>query len=77
MDIQYLACLHPTENEYNSYLNKELPPKPICNPSLSSIKAILDASDTPYWFYITGNDGVTYYAATLEEHNNNIAKYLR
>lgn len=65
------------DSPYNSYLNKELPPKPICNPSLSSIKAILDASDTPYWFYITGNDGVTYYAATLEEHNNNIAKYLR
>ena len=29
-----------------------------------------------YWFYITGKDGVTHYAETLEEHNQNISKFL-
>ena len=29
-------------------------------------------ADVPYLFYVTGKDGVTYYATTLAEHEANI-----
>ncbi len=66
------------DSPFNTYKNKGLPPEPICNPSLSSIKAVINADEnTPYWYYITDKNGVMHYAVTLEEHQNNIDKYLQ
>lgn len=66
------------DSPYNTYKNKGLPPEPICNPSLSSIKAIINADEnTPYWYYLTDKNGVMHYAVTLEEHENNVNKFLR
>ena len=63
---------------YNTYLNRGLPPGPICNPSLSSIEAVIKADPTtPYWYYITDKNGVMHYAKTIEEHNANVQKYLQ
>lgn len=63
---------------YNTYTNQGLPPGPIGNPSLSSIKAVVEADvSTPYWYYISDTKGVNmHFARTLEEHNLNIANYL-
>jgi len=62
---------------FNTYKNTGLPPEPICNPSLTSIEAVINADPkTLYWYYITDKNGVMHYAVTLEEHNNNIRKYL-
>ena len=62
---------------FNTYKNTGLPPEPICNPSLSSIQAVINSDpETPYWYYITDKNGVMHYSVTLEEHNNNIKKYL-
>jgi len=66
------------DSPYNTYKNKGLPPGPICNPGLSSIKAVIDASEnTPYWYYLSDKTGRMHYSKTLEEHNENIRKYLR
>lgn len=65
------------DSPFNTYKNTGLPPEPICNPSLSSIEAVINADPkTPYWYYITDKNGVMHYSITLEEHNNNIRKYL-
>jgi UPF0755 protein len=62
---------------YNTYVNLELPPSPICNPGLSSLIAAAEATgDTPYWFYLTGKDGVTRFSKTIEEHQSLIDKHL-
>lgn len=62
---------------FNTYIHPGLPPEPICSPSLSSIEAVINAnSNTPYWYYITDPSGVMHYAVTLEEHEDNVAKYL-
>jgi len=62
---------------YNTYKNTGLPPTPIANPGLSSIKAVVNADpNTPYWYYLSDKNGKIHYAKTLEEHNNNIKKYL-
>ncbi len=66
------------ESPYNTYKNVGLPPTPIGNPGLSSIKAVINADvGTPFWYYISDKNGAMHYAKTLEEHNANIAQYLR
>jgi len=62
---------------YNTYTNPGLPPAPICNPGLNSLIAAFNPTASDYLFYITGNDNLMHYAKTLEEHNQNIAKYLK
>lgn len=61
---------------YNTYINKGLPPAPICNPGLSSINAVLSPVDSEYWYYLHDAKGAVHYATTLEEHEENIQKYL-
>lgn len=62
------------DSPYNTYLYRGLPPAPICNPGLSSLKAVANAdSSTPYLYYYHDSKGNSHYAKTLEEHNANIA----
>lgn len=58
---------------YNTYLNPGLPPTPIANPSLSSLNAVANARDTQFLYYYHDSKGNSYYAKTLEEHNQNVA----
>lgn len=62
---------------YNTYLNPGLPPKAISNPGMNAIKAALIPLESNDLFYIHANDGMMYYASTLEGHNANVNKYLR
>lgn len=63
---------------YNTYVNPGLPPAPISNPGLSSLKAVANAKPkTPYLFYVSDINGKLHYARTLQEHNNNIDRYLK
>ncbi|EKD80770.1 MAG: hypothetical protein ACD_40C00014G0007, partial [uncultured bacterium] len=53
-----------------------LPPSPIGNPGLDSIRVATNPADSPYWFYLHDKTGTIHYAKTLAEHNANIAKYI-
>lgn len=64
-----------TDSPYNSYLNQYLPPTPICSPSIESIKAALDPSDTDY-FYFFINDVVHQFSETYNEHQQAINESL-
>lgn len=64
------------ESPYNTYKNAGLPPSPIANPGLASIQAVLDAPKTDYFYYVSDSKGKIHPARTLEEHNENITKYL-
>lgn len=61
---------------FNSYKFKGLPPHPIANPGLSSIKAVIYPKESDYWFYLHDKSGKIYFAKTTEEHKENIRKYL-
>ncbi len=60
----------------DTYRRVGLPPTPIDDPGLDAIIDTVTPTATPYWFYISDKDGVMHYAATLDGHNANIAKYL-
>lgn len=64
------------DSVYNSYLYKGLPPTPICNPGLASLNAVANADlNTPYLYYYHDSKGNSYYAESLEEHNENVAEH--
>ncbi|MBI4427058.1 MAG: endolytic transglycosylase MltG [Candidatus Magasanikbacteria bacterium] len=56
---------------WNTYKYPGLPPSPISNPSLVSIKAALYPEKNDYWYFLTTSEGEVRYARTLEEHNKN------
>ena len=64
------------KSPYNTYLHPGLPPAPIGNPGFSSIRAVQNSVDSPYWFYLHDKSGVIHYAVTLADHNQNIVKYI-
>lgn len=65
------------KSPYNTYVNPGLPPGPISNPGIESIRAVVYPKVTDYIFYLHDDKGDVHFARTIEEHNANIAKYLR
>lgn len=65
------------DSPYNTYVHTGLPPGPINNPSISALRAAINPTSNPYYYYLTKPDGTTVFSKTLEEHNENKAKYLR
>ena len=63
-------------SKFNTYKYAGLPPSPIANPGISSIKAAYAPKDSDYWYYIHDPKGLIHYAKTLSEHNANVSKYL-
>jgi UPF0755 protein len=60
-----------TPSPYNTYLNKGLPPGPICAASPSSLDAVLNAPKTDYIFFVADADlmGGSTFTTNLADHN--------
>jgi len=65
--------LNSVQSSYNTYLNPGLPPGPICNAGLDSIRAVLEPADTQYLYFLASEDGRHVFAETYEEHLRNEA----
>lgn len=64
-----------TDTGYNTYLKPGLPAGPIANPGVDSIAAVLDPAETDALFFVADGSGGHVFAATLAEHNANVAKW--
>lgn len=65
---------------YNTYLHAGLPPGPICNPGIPSLRAAMNPPQTNYLYFVaagTDAQGHSMFAATLDEHNRNVAIYRK
>jgi len=71
--------LQKVQSPYSTYVNRGLPPGPICSPGLASILAAIRPAKTDYLYYHALNDGSGghVFARTEEEHQANIRKYGR
>ncbi|MFA6170743.1 MAG: endolytic transglycosylase MltG [Candidatus Margulisiibacteriota bacterium] len=56
------------DSPYNTYKRKGLPPGPICNPGLESVKAVLFPAKTDYLFFVAQPDGSHKFTKNFEEH---------
>lgn len=65
------------DSPYNTYTNIGLPPTPISNPGLESIRAAIYPTRSDHLYFLTGDDGKMYYSESFEEHVENKKKYLR
>lgn len=60
------------DSPYNTYKNAGLPPGPISNPSLGSLRAAFFPRSNPYYYFLVDiNTGETVYAQTFDEHIRN------
>lgn len=64
------------KTDYNTRSSLNLPPTPISNPSIETIRATINSESSPYYYYLHDSDGVIHYGKTLEEHNRNKMLYL-
>jgi UPF0755 protein len=66
------------DTPYNTYLHTGLPPGPVANPGISSLRAAMDPPRTNYLYFVaagTDAQGHSLFAATLDEHNRNVVGY--
>ena len=59
-----------TSSPYNTYINKGLPPGPICTPMLETVDAVLDAPETDYIYFVASSnfDGSHIFTSNYSDH---------
>jgi UPF0755 protein len=63
------------ETPWNTYVIDGLPPTPIANPGADAIRAAMNPDQTDFLFFVADGTGGHVFAATLDEHNENVAKW--
>lgn len=63
------------DSPYNTLLHTGLPPTPISNVSVSSLKAVAYPANTDWLYFVAGDDGTTHFSHTFEEHQALINQY--
>lgn len=65
------------DSPYNTRIYAGLPPGPISNVSVSSLRAVAYPSNTDYLFFVSGDDGKTYFSHTVAEHESLISQHCK
>ncbi len=62
------------KSPYNTYIQRGLPPGPICNPGQDAVLAALKPAKTDYLYYVARPDGSHIFTRSHQEHLQAIAK---
>lgn len=68
------------DTPYNTYLHAGLPPGPVANPGLPSLRAAMDPAQSNYLYFVAAGanpQGKSLFSTTLEEHTRNVSGYRR
>ncbi|MEX0941789.1 MAG: endolytic transglycosylase MltG [Pseudomonadales bacterium] len=64
-------------NDYNTYTVRGLPPTPICNPGLASIRATLNPEPSGFLYFVARGNGTSEFSETLEDHNAAVTRFQK
>jgi UPF0755 protein len=65
---------------YNTYVHAGLPPGPVANPGMRSLRAAMEPAETGYYYFVAAGanaQGRSLFSSTLEEHNRKVSEYRR
>lgn len=63
------------DDAYNTYNHVGLPPGPISNVSATSIDAVAHPANTNWLYFVTGDNGTTYFSTNAQEHEKLTQQY--
>ena len=64
------------DSPYNTYKNKGIPPKPICLPGSKTLKIVLEANKSPFYFYFYDENKLSHiFSKNYKEHLSKLNEY--
>jgi UPF0755 protein len=79
LDNRWRGTIYATDlqwpSPYNTYKHPGLPPGPISNPGVASLKAAMSPTKTDYLYFVSDASGHTLFSATLKEHTEKVQAY--
>jgi UPF0755 protein len=81
LEQRYRGTIHRSDldsaNQYNTYKHAGLPPGPIANPGVASLKAALEPTATDYLYFVAKADGSGghQFSKSMDEHNRAVEQY--
>ena len=63
------------DSAYNTLIHTGLPPTPISNVNDSALQAVAHPASTDWLYFVTGDDGVTHFSSTLQQHEAYTEQY--
>lgn len=70
-----IAAAIAYDSPYNTRIHAGLPPGPIGNVSVASLKAVAFPAATDWLYFVAGDDGTTHFSKTIQEHEALTRKY--
>ncbi|MEO6910605.1 MAG: endolytic transglycosylase MltG [Edaphobacter sp.] len=70
----YASDLQST-SPYNTYRHAGLPPGPICNPGMASLRAAMAPAKTDYLYFVSDAAGRSRFSTNLKEHSTQVQAY--
>jgi UPF0755 protein len=83
LEGRYRGVIHQSDlaslNRYNTYQHAGLPPGPIANPGIASLKAALNPAEADYLYFVASPDGSGrhVFSKDLASHTEAAARYRR
>ncbi|MDK2899210.1 MAG: hypothetical protein PWQ10_397 [Patescibacteria group bacterium] len=65
------------DSPYNTRIHPGLPPGPISTPGITALQAVASPSKGDYLYFLSGDDDITYFAHTYQEHEANITDHCK
>jgi UPF0755 protein len=62
-------------SDYNTYVHAGLPPGPICNAGIASLRAAIAPAKTDYLYFVSDDNGHSRFSASLKEHTLQVQQY--
>jgi UPF0755 protein len=82
LDGRWHGTIHQSDlkldTPYNTYLHTGLPPGPVANPGIRSLRAAMEPAASDFLYFVAAGadpQGRSLFSRTLDEHNSNVAGY--